>query len=190
MVMALRKDADARAYVGFTAAEPIEYDHRDIAAQKRLMAARILGGGWVLPQIVEHMMTAHDFHFDAISQIRMDKWSHGRVLLVGDAGYSVALASGQGTSVAMVGAYVLAGELAVHKDELPGGIAAYENGLRDYVIRNQDIAVRQHEQNAGLQATSADESADVGGQVAADGLPDFGALTLPFELEHYEELVR
>ncbi|WP_224372994.1 FAD-dependent monooxygenase [Hyalangium versicolor] len=190
MVMALRKDANARAYVGFTAAEPIEYDHRDIAAQKRLMAARLSSGGWVLPQIVEHMMTAPDFHFDSISQIRMNGWSRGRVVLVGDAGYSVALASGQGTSVAMVGAYVLAGELARHKGDLANGIASYESELRDYVIRNQDIAVKQHEQNAGLQASAAGEPTDEGENSAADDLPDFGALTLPFELKDYEGLVR
>jgi len=173
MVMALRKDANARAYVGFTASEPIVYDHRDIEAQKRMLAERLSGAGWVLPQIVEHMMRAPDFHFDSISQIRMDGWSRGRIVLVGDAGYSVALASGQGTSVAMVGAYVLAGELARHKDDLARGIASYENELRDYVVRNQETALEQHEQNA-----------------AADGPPDFGALTLPFELRDYYDLMR
>lgn len=191
MIMALRKDAEARAYVGFTAAQPIEYDHRDIAAQKRLMAERLSGGGWVLPQIVEHMMTAPDFHFDSISQIRMDAWSRGRVVLVGDAGYSVALASGQGTSVAMVGAYVLAGELATHKDDLANGIALYESDLRDYVVRNQDIAIDQHSQNAALQPTAAGEPTtagertDSGERAVAEGLPDFGALTLPFDLKDY-----
>ena len=190
MVMALRKDASARAYVGFTAAEPIEYDHRDIEAQKRLLAERLSGAGWVLPQILEHMMTAPDFHFDSISQIRMDSWSRGRIVLVGDAGYSVALASGQGTTVAMVGAYVLARELATHKDDLASGIASYENDLRDYVIRNQDIALHQHAQNAALQSTAAGEPMDEGENAAADGLPDFGALTLPFELKDYEGLVR
>ena len=103
----------------------------------------------MLPQIVEHMMTAPDFHFDSISQIRMDSWSRGRIVLVGDAGYSVALASGQGSSVAMVGAYVLAGELAAHEDDMARGIASYENDLREYVLRNQETALEQHAQNAG-----------------------------------------
>jgi 2-polyprenyl-6-methoxyphenol hydroxylase-like FAD-dependent oxidoreductase len=185
MVMGLRKDAKARAYVGFTAKEPIVYDHRDIEAQKRLMAERLSGGGWVLPQIVEHMMAATDFHFDSISQIRMAGWSRGRVVLVGDAGYSVALASGQGTSVAMVGAYVLAGELAAHKDDLTRGIAVYENELREYVSRNQEIAAAQHAQNANLQAPGADASTSEGENAAVDGLPDFGALTLPFTFKDY-----
>ncbi|ELX09504.1 monooxygenase FAD-binding [Janthinobacterium sp. HH01] len=107
MVMGLRKDADARAYVGFSASEPIDYDFRDIEAQKRLVAERMADGGWVLPQIAEHMMRASDFHFDSMSQVRMDSWSRGRAVLVGDAGYSVSLATGQGTTVAMVQPIVL-----------------------------------------------------------------------------------
>ncbi|MFY0533485.1 hypothetical protein [Nannocystis pusilla] len=73
----------------------------------------------------------------------MSRWSRGRIVLVGDAGYAVSLGTGQATSVAMVGACVLAGELATHKDDLVGGIAAYEEGLRAYVTRNQDIALAQ-----------------------------------------------
>ncbi len=190
MVMALSKDANARVYVGFMAAEPIQYDHRDVAAQKRLMAERLSGQGWVLPQLIEHMMTAPDFHFDSISQIRMDGWSRGRVVLVGDAGYSVALASGQGTSVAMVGAYVLAGELAAHQDDPVRGIASYENGLRDYVVRNQDIAAEQHARNTHPQGAAAGGPKDEREHAAVGGPPDFGALTLPFELKDYGRWVR
>ncbi|WP_224240677.1 FAD-dependent monooxygenase [Hyalangium gracile] len=189
MVMALRRDAEARAYVGFMAKEPIVYDYRDIGAQKRLMAARLEGGGWVLPQLVEHMMAAPDFHFDSISQIRMDGWVRGRVVLVGDAGYSVALASGQGTSVAMVGAYVLAGELATHREDLAAGAASYERELRDYVARNQDIAAEQHLRNTHPQAPESAAPAREGEPGPADGLPDFGALTVPFTFKSYDELL-
>jgi 2-polyprenyl-6-methoxyphenol hydroxylase-like FAD-dependent oxidoreductase len=112
MVMGLHKDADARAYVGFMCNGPVDYDYRDIEAQKRLVADRVADGGWVHPQIVEHMLRATDFHFDSICQIRMDRWSRERIVLVGDGGYSVALATGQGTTVAMVGAYFLAGDYA------------------------------------------------------------------------------
>lgn len=188
MVMALHKDADARAYAGFTASEPIEYDHRDIDAQKRLMAERVAGAGWVLPRIAKHMMTAPDFHFDSVSQVRMDSWSRGRIVLLGDAGYSVALASGQGTTVAMVGAYVLAGALAMHVEDLAKGIASYENELRDYVTRNQEIAFEQHAQALDLQTPG--EPTDNAENAAEGGLPDFGALTLPFQLKDYDSLLR
>lgn len=145
--------------------------------RKRLIAERTSGSGWVLPQIVEHMLTAPDFHFDSISQIRMKGWSRGRCVLVGDAGYSVALASGQGTSVAMVGAYVLTGELAAHKHDLPSGIRAYERDLHDYVLHNQDIALAQHAQNTAPSAPSEEDS----------GPSDFGALTLQYELKDYAD---
>lgn len=187
MVMGLRKDADARAYVGFMAAQPVDYDYRDIAAQKQLVADRVAGGGWVLPQLVEHMMRAPDFHFDSISQIRMPSWSRGRVVLVGDAGYSVALATGQGTTVAMVGAYVLAGELATHKDDLAGAQAAYAGELWDYVLRNQDDALMQ---NAAQETRMAGEPLAAETATAAEGLPDFGQMVQPIALKNYHELVR
>lgn len=174
MVMGLRKDADARAYVGFSASEPIDYDFRDIEAQKRLVAERMADGGWVLPQIAEHMMRASDFHFDSMSQVRMDSWSRGRVVLVGDAGYSVSLATGQGTTVAMVGAYVLAGELAAHRDDLPAGAVAYEEALRVYVMGNQNAALKTE---ADPQASGADSIADA----------DFGQMVQSIVLKNYAE---
>ncbi|WP_245919916.1 FAD-dependent monooxygenase [Melittangium boletus] len=176
LVMGLRKDVNARTYLGFNAPRGLDYDFRDIDAQKRLLADRVAGAGWVIPRIVEHMLRATDFHFYSLSQVRMSNWSRGRVVLVGDAGYAVSLGTGQATSVAMVGAYVLAGELATHQDDLVAGVAAYEGELHDYVIRNQDIAV---EQNARSDEPP-DENATPG------GLPDFGALTLPFALKNYQ----
>ncbi|MDI1484835.1 FAD-dependent monooxygenase [Polyangium sp. y55x31] len=182
LVMGLRKDVNARTYLGFNASKGIDYDFRDIDAQKRLLADRVAGAGWVIPQIVEHMLRATDFHFYSLSQVRMNRWSRGRIVLVGDAGYAVSPGTGQATSVAMVGAYVLAGELATHKEDLVFGIAAYEDCLRAYVIRNQDIAL---EQNARpYEPTYEDETAPPG------GIPDYGALTLPFALQNYEDLVR
>jgi 2-polyprenyl-6-methoxyphenol hydroxylase-like FAD-dependent oxidoreductase len=177
MVMGLEADADARAYVGFSASAPIDYDYRDIEAQKRLVAERVADGGWELPTIVEHMMRAPDFHFESMSQIRMDSWSRGRTVLVGDAGYSISLTTGQGTTVAMVGAYVLAGELATHKHDLFAGIAAYENALRDYVSRNQDAAL---EPAPDPESTQPDDIADA----------DFGKLVQPILLKNYPELVQ
>lgn len=176
LVMGLEKEVAARTYLGFRAANGIDYDLRDIDAQKRLLAERAAGAGWVIPQIVEHMLCASDFHFYSLSQVRMHGWSRGRIVLVGDAGYAVSLGTGQGTTVAMVGAYFLAGELAVHKHDLRGGIAAYEEGLRGYVTRNQDIALEQ----SAKPSEPTDEP-----EIAADGIPDFGALTLPFELKTY-----
>ncbi len=179
LVMGLQKEAPARTYVGFNAPGGLDYDFRDIDAQKQLLARRAEGSGWVISQMIEHMMRSTDFHFYSLSQVRMEGWSRGRIVLTGDAGDAVSLGTGQATSVAMVGAYVLASKLAAHRCDLVTGIAAYEDAIRAYALRNQDIAL---EQSATPEEYSAAEGDDL-----ASSLPDFGALTLPFEFERYGE---
>jgi hypothetical protein len=102
-------------------------------------------------------------------------------------GYSAALATGQGTTVAMVGTYVLAGELATHKNDLVAGTAAYEDEQRDHVLRNQDAAL---EQNADQERMMADEPMEAEETVPADDLPDFGQVVQPIILKNYPELVQ
>jgi 2-polyprenyl-6-methoxyphenol hydroxylase-like FAD-dependent oxidoreductase len=180
-ILGLRKDIDARTYIAFDADELLEYDHRDIVSQKRLVADRVADAGWEFPRIVAHMWQAANFHFDPLCQIRMDSWSRGRIVLVGDAGYSVSPMTGQGTTVAMVGAYTLAGELAAHRDNLLEGVASYMNELRDYVIRNQDVAV----------STSQQSLSDLGTPVPSDlaaeqvVMRDFGQMVQPLALKEY-----
>ena len=74
--------------------------------------------------------SAENLYFDSISQIVMDHWTSGRVALIGDAGYSPGAAVGGGTSIAMVGAYVLAQELGQADRELQAGLRAYEDRIR------------------------------------------------------------
>ncbi|MFD4196861.1 Rossmann-fold NAD(P)-binding domain-containing protein [Amycolatopsis thermoflava] len=181
LVMGLREDAPAKVYLGFSDPAGADYDLGDVDGQKRLMAERVADGGWVLPELVNHMMDAGDFHFYRLCQVRMNSWSRGRAVLVGDAGYAVSPGTGQATTVAMLGAYVLAGELATQGDDVVAGMAAYEEELRDYVTRHQDIAL---EYDAKPGTPSGGVSSDQG------GLPDFGSLTLPFHLKDYPALVR
>jgi 2-polyprenyl-6-methoxyphenol hydroxylase-like FAD-dependent oxidoreductase len=70
----------------------------------------------------------------------MDSWTKGRVSLVGDAGYSPGPAVGGGTSLAVVGAYVLASELAAASGDHARGLAAYEQVMRPAVRQSQRIA--------------------------------------------------
>jgi 2-polyprenyl-6-methoxyphenol hydroxylase-like FAD-dependent oxidoreductase len=86
------------------------------------------------------MRSADDFFFDTVSQIRMPRWSTRRVALAGDAAYAPALLSGQGTSLALIGAYVLAGELGAAGGDPALAFAAYERALRPFVERNQQLA--------------------------------------------------
>ncbi len=80
---------------------------------------------------------ADDLFFDAVSQIRLPRWSSGRVALVGDAAYAPSFLTGQGTSLALVGAYMLAAALA--DQDHTAGFAAYEQHTREFVTANQDL---------------------------------------------------
>ncbi|MEO3807988.1 FAD-dependent monooxygenase [Sphaerisporangium sp. B11E5] len=136
---ATRRDAGAKAIFLFTSPSQ-EYDRRDVAAQKKLMAELFAGQGWEVPRLLAAMADAPDFYLDSISQVRMDRWSSGRVVLVGDAAYGPSPASGQGTSLALVGAYVLAGCLAEAGGDHAAAFAAYEREMRHYVTENQKLA--------------------------------------------------
>ena len=95
------------AFFVFKQPTPLRYDYHDLAQHKQLLAEVFASEGWEVPRLLEKMQTAPDLYFDAVSQIRMERWSHGRAVLLGDAGYCPALLSGQGSTLAMMGAYIL-----------------------------------------------------------------------------------
>jgi 2-polyprenyl-6-methoxyphenol hydroxylase-like FAD-dependent oxidoreductase len=95
--------------------------------------------GWEVPRLLEAMWDAPDFYFDMFGQVHMDRWSNGRVALVGDAGYSPSPSTGLGTSLAIVGAYVLAGELAAAAGNHLAAYGRYEDELHDYVKHCQTL---------------------------------------------------
>ncbi|APR78891.1 monooxygenase, FAD-binding protein [Minicystis rosea] len=133
-----RGDTQAKAFFTFVA-PPLRDGARDPARQKELLNDVYAGMGWEVPRLLEAMADAPDFYFDRMTQIDMDRWSAGRVVLVGDAGYCPSPASGQGTSLALVGAYVLAGELAASGGDHHIAFARYEARMRGYVERNQKL---------------------------------------------------
>jgi 2-polyprenyl-6-methoxyphenol hydroxylase-like FAD-dependent oxidoreductase len=116
------------------AGPPVEYDRRDIEAQKRIVARVFAGGGWEIPRMVAAMMAADDFYFDRHGKIEMPVWHRGRVVLLGDA--CTAGSVGMGTSMALVGAYVLAGELAAARGDHRRAFPAYQERMRDYAAAN------------------------------------------------------
>ncbi len=111
---------------------------RDPAAQRELVAEKFPHQGWHVPRLVEAVRSSDDLFFDVVSQIHMPTWSRGRVALAGDAAHATSFMSGQGSSVSLVGAYVLAGELATHDDH-EKAFAAYEDRIRDFVEQNQAL---------------------------------------------------
>jgi 2-polyprenyl-6-methoxyphenol hydroxylase-like FAD-dependent oxidoreductase len=93
----------------FFASPPLAYDRHDLDQQRRLLSVAFAGEGWEVPRLLEAMWQAPDLYFDSVSQVHMDRWSSGRVALVGDAAYGPSPMAGVATSLALVGAYVLAG---------------------------------------------------------------------------------
>lgn len=143
-IYSARHNAEARVVMGYES-ERIEYDYRDAEQQKRLIATAFAGDRWEVPRMLELMETAPDFYFDSMSQIHLPSWSNGRVALVGDAGYCASPLSGQGTSLAMVGAYVLAGELKAAGGDHVTAFANYEAEMREFVRVNQHLALTNKE---------------------------------------------
>lgn len=124
----------------FFTAEKLPLDHRDIATQKRLTTAAFADAGWVLPRLMEAMQSAEDFYFDATCQVRMQSWSSGRVCLVGDAAACPSPLAGQGSSMALTAAYVLAEELAAVSGDHMRAFVRYEERVRPYIEQNLKVS--------------------------------------------------
>jgi 2-polyprenyl-6-methoxyphenol hydroxylase-like FAD-dependent oxidoreductase len=133
-----RDPADAKAMFSFRS-PPLRYDRRDIAQQQRILADRFAGMRWIVPQVLDAMWDAPDFYFDAYCQVHVPSWSNGRAVLLGDAAASPSPLTGLGTSLAIVGAYVLAGELAAARGDHRIAFARYEAELRAYATRCQKL---------------------------------------------------
>jgi 2-polyprenyl-6-methoxyphenol hydroxylase-like FAD-dependent oxidoreductase len=150
--------AIAKAGLAFRS-PPLEYDRRDVTAQRRLLVDRMAGAGWQTDALLAAAEDADDFYFDSFAQVHMDTWSNGRVTLAGDAGYCASPLSGMGTSLALVGTYLLAGELGPAPDTLTTeqvdrALAAYDATLRPYVDKCQHLP-------AGLDGYAPMKSSDI-----------------------------
>ncbi|HEY0226268.1 MAG TPA: FAD-dependent monooxygenase [Mycobacterium sp.] len=131
---------DARALFMFRSKDELDYHYRDDLRQKELLRSAFAGmhgsvDGWL--DELDHTPT---FYFDSITQLQLAGWSRGRVALVGDAGYCPGPAVGGSTSIAVLGAYVLAGELARAQGDYAQAFAAYEREMADSVQRSRAFA--------------------------------------------------
>jgi len=131
----------ARAFLAFVHPTPGAVDRHDTDAILATVRGAFAEDRWRTAEVLDTLAGAEDLYFDTVSQVRMDRWSSGRVALIGDAAYAPAFLSGQGTSIAIAGAYVLASEL-VAGDRPEAAFAAYERRLRAYVEKNQNLALR------------------------------------------------
>jgi 2-polyprenyl-6-methoxyphenol hydroxylase-like FAD-dependent oxidoreductase len=123
----------------------------DLAARKALIRERAADIGGPLPRLLETLDAREDLYFGALARVRMPSWCQDRVVLVGDAGYCPSPLTGQGTSLALIGAFVLGGELARSAGDHKAALARYETRMRPFVLANQDLLSRD------CQAPDADE---------------------------------
>ena len=110
--------------------------------QKAMLRERYGDGKWECPRILDELDRADELYFDRVSQIRMESWSRGRVALAGDAAFCVSLVAGQGSALAMISAYVLAGELVNAGGRHEEAFRRYEALLRTYIDMKQRGAER------------------------------------------------
>lgn len=129
----------ARGGFLFRRRQELALDHRDVDGQKQALHHIYEKDGWHVPRLLAEMDAADDFYFDSISQIVMDSWTKDRITLVGDAGYSPGPAVGGGTSIAMVGGYVLAQELGQAGRNHRAGLHSYEDRMRELAASARGI---------------------------------------------------
>jgi 2-polyprenyl-6-methoxyphenol hydroxylase-like FAD-dependent oxidoreductase len=138
-IFSARENTEAKASF-FFASPPLQHDRRDIVHQKQILAGKFAHEAWEIPRLLQLMESAPDFYFDSISQIRMERWSAGRSVLLGDAAHCASPLSGMGTSMAIVGAYILAGELKEANGDYTIAFPRYETLMRDFVTQCQKLA--------------------------------------------------
>ncbi|GAA3513212.1 2-polyprenyl-6-methoxyphenol hydroxylase-like FAD-dependent oxidoreductase [Streptosporangium album] len=132
---------DARALFLFRSERELDYHHRDVPRQKELLRGAFDGLHADVDRWLDELDRTPAFYFDSITQLRMDTWSRGRVTLVGDAGYCPGPAVGGSTSLAVVGAYVLAGELARAGGDHERAFPAYERAMAEHVRGSRAAAL-------------------------------------------------
>lgn len=120
----------APAFFVFASPE-LSYDRYDTERQKACLVKAYQGAGWRVPELLAKVPASTDFYLDSISQVRVDRYSRGRVVLLGDSAYGNTL-GGFGTGLAIVGAYVLAGELLAAGGDHRVAFRRYEERFRDY----------------------------------------------------------
>lgn len=116
---------------------------RDVASQKDAFTAVFKGMGWQEERLLNALTDSEDFYADEMLQRRSSVWSRGRVVLLGDSAYCASPIAGVGSSMALIGAYVLAGELSAHGDEnIACALSAYDDVMRPLANQSQRLPKR------------------------------------------------
>jgi len=132
---------DERLVFLFRSDHELDVHHRDVPRQQEILRLAFAGMHPQVDEWLAELDRTPAFYFDSITQLRMDSWSRGRVTLVGDAGFCPGPAVGGSTSLAVLGAYVLAGELAEAGGDHERAFAAYEREMIDIVRQSRAFAL-------------------------------------------------
>jgi 2-polyprenyl-6-methoxyphenol hydroxylase-like FAD-dependent oxidoreductase len=134
----VRGNERAKVVLMFRSA-PLDVDFGDPIAQRDLLEKRFAGMGWETSRLLDILPDAYDFYFDEMSQVKLPQWWTGRTALLGDAAFGPSPMSGQGTSLALIGAYLLAHRLAETPDPAEA-FRLWEKQFRPNVAQNQNLA--------------------------------------------------
>jgi 2-polyprenyl-6-methoxyphenol hydroxylase-like FAD-dependent oxidoreductase len=108
------------------------FNYRDIEQHKQILTTAYADAGWRIPDLLSRVRAADDLYFDSVSQVRLSKWADGRIGLLGDAASCVSL-FGDGSSLAMAGAFTLAEALAAEPNDPSAAFRRYELAQRRLV---------------------------------------------------------
>src|SRR5262249_15675248 len=136
-IWSTRDDANAKACFGFAAGDR-QIDVRDRAQQEEALRTVYAGIGWEVPRLLELMPQASDWYFDIGAQVDMTEWARGRAVLVG----APSRVPGEGSSLALIGAYVLAGELVAAGGDHEAAFAEYDRVMRPFIAVNQALGIQ------------------------------------------------
>lgn len=126
----------AVAFFGYRTERPMD----ELADGPQVALSRAYGDmGWVAPDVLDQLTRAESVYFDTISQIVVDRWSQGRVVLLGDAAWCVTLFAGYGSALAVAGADALGAALERHPDDLPTALREWEAEIRPEAERKQQL---------------------------------------------------
>ena len=124
------------------AAPDISVVHHDTDAQKGLLREVLVAMGWECPEILKALGSVYELYFDSVTQMRLSQWHRGRIALVGDAAFCPSLLAGEGSSLAMAGAYLLAGELRNAGGDFRAAYSSYQRRFKPFLERKQRLAAR------------------------------------------------
>lgn len=143
----INSDTDSKiAHVGLLFRTQHDLTHlRDENKQKQVLRDAFHNFGWESNKILELMSDSNGFYFDSVTQVKMLSWTKERVALVGDAGYCASPFSGEGTNLALIGAYILAGELKAAEGNYKHAFIRYHDLLHSFVEANQQLGVWHNE---------------------------------------------